>query len=89
LKKNGFVEGNWKKDFISKVQNIQYHIATMFRPTLLPHPGVFSLFAVDFSIDKNINLSLNEIVPRPMLEVPDSKKLDKQYTEIVMSMTAM
>ena len=61
----------------------------MFRPQLLPHPGLFQIFAVDFSIDKNFNIWLNEIVPRPTLEVAGMKKLNKQYSEIVTSMTAI
>ena len=71
----GSVDENWISTLRADSMNFVYHLATMHRDKLLPHPGVFELIGLDFMLDDDLNLWLLEIVPWPGLLVePELEK---------------
>jgi len=54
-------------------------------PHVLPHPGTFNLFAVDYIIDENLDIYFSDLVPYPTFE-PSTSSLSwivKAYEDLM------
>jgi hypothetical protein len=73
----GKVQANWvKTDLVSKMKSQMLHLTKSVYKHLLPHPGVFELYGVDFLLDEDLNLWFLEINRSPAMMATTPRKAE-------------
>ena len=71
----GRVEGDWVNEYLRpNMKRKMLHLVRMVYRELLPHPGVFELFGVDFLLDEDLNLWFLEVTKSPAMKATSEAK---------------
>jgi hypothetical protein len=77
----------WMREYlIPEMKKKMLHIVRSVYHELLPHPGVFELFGVDFLLDENLKVWFIEVVKSPAMQATTKEKgriLRKMINEVL------